>query len=79
MSFMHKTRDPQRRAAKAAAVTMFITAGAVTASVLGAAAPANADVNRYLAIAYSPATGQWATRRACSTLTRSDTTRWATA
>ena len=59
MSFIHKTKDPQRRAAKAAAVTMLITAGAVTTSMIGAAAPANAAVNRYLAIAFSPATGQW--------------------
>jgi hypothetical protein len=56
---MHKKRDPQRRVAKAAAVTMLITAGAVAASVLGAAAPAHAAVNRDLAIGYSPATGQW--------------------
>jgi len=45
----------RRRSAAAAAL---LAAGAI-AGALGSAGPASAGVNRYLAIAFSPATGQW--------------------
>lgn len=49
------TSSLRRRSAAAAAV---LAAGAI-AGALGSASPASAGVNRYLAIAFSPATGQW--------------------
>ncbi|RDH80182.1 DUF4189 domain-containing protein [Mycolicibacterium moriokaense] len=51
------TANIRRHATKTATATM-LAAAAVTGAI-GAVAPANAAVNRYLAIAYSPATGQW--------------------
>jgi hypothetical protein len=38
---------------------LLIASGAIAVGGLGAAAPASADVDRYVAIAYSPASGQW--------------------
>ena len=44
---------------KIAAATMLAAAGAVVAGALGAAAPANAQVDKFVAISYSPETGSY--------------------
>jgi Domain of unknown function (DUF4189) len=44
---------------KIAAATMLAAAGAVVAGALGAAAPANAQADKFVAISYSPETGSY--------------------
>jgi hypothetical protein len=48
-----------RRFCAQLAAALLAAGGVLLAGAVGSAAPANAAVNRYLAIAYSPATGQW--------------------
>jgi hypothetical protein len=44
---------------KIAAATMLVATGAVLAGALGAAAPANAQADKFVAISYSPETGAY--------------------
>ena len=54
---------------KNAAAIILVAAGAVVAGALGAAAPANAQADKFVAISYSPETGAygWATTTTTST------------
>ena len=49
-------QTPSRRIAAAA---LTVAAGAIAAGAIASASPAHADVDKFVAIAYSPATGSW--------------------
>jgi hypothetical protein len=53
------TTDRPASARRWRAAARIAAAGAIVTGAVVSAQPANANVNRYLAIAYSPATGQW--------------------
>jgi uncharacterized protein DUF4189 len=53
------TTNTTSRRRRIAAATLLAAAGAITAAGLGTAAPASAQVEQFVAIAYSPATGSW--------------------
>ena len=57
MTTTHNT--PRRRRTKAAAAALLAASGAIIAAGLGAAAPANAAPDKFVAISYSPETKHW--------------------